>query len=385
MTPFRRPASRLLAATIVSVLLASAVGSVAPPAAATGPASADGPSLDGQQRAACEFDAVFDEATASVVTIRTFDDGGERAQGSGWVYDRTGRTALVVTNQHVVEGALGADVRFSGGEWREVQELVGLDPYADLAVLRVAPAPRYARPLPVSESLPDEGDDVAAIGSPLGLEGSLTTGTVSATDRAVTVGGERTLYTVADAIQIDTAINPGNSGGPLLDCSGEVVGVNFAGVSPEVGQNVNFAISASMVRRIVPELVANGTYNHSYLGVRATTLSPTVARVNDVEGPSQGVLVESVVAGGPADGVLRGSPETDRVTALPVGGDVVVAVEGTSVGDVEDLRDYLFEETRPGETVAVTVLRDGERVRVDATVGALPLPRERATFEEPIL
>ena len=385
MVTRHRIATPILAVTFATLLVVSAGGATA--VASQAPIDSRAGTGDGtvqQQQSDCDFDAVFDEAVPSVVTIRTFDEGGDVGQGSGWVYDRNASSALVVTNAHVVQGAFGADVRFSNGEWREVPELVGIDPYADLAVLRVSRPPAYADALNVSRTVPNEGNAVAALGSPLGLEGSITTGTVSALDRSVTVEAGGGLYTVADAIQTDAAINPGNSGGPLVDCRGQVVGVNFAGVSPEVGQSINFAISASMVDRIVPSLVENGTYNHSYLGVRGISLSPTVASINGINGTSQGVLIESVVDGGPADGVLRGSSETDRVSGLPVGGDVILGVDGTRIGDVDDLRDYLFEETRPDETVTVTVLRDGERIQVELTVGTLSLPQERATTEEPL-
>jgi S1-C subfamily serine protease len=378
------PSAISVVVIVVTLLVSSAFagGAIAEsPSRTTDVTGGDAVGAALQQQATCDFDSTFGEAITSVVTVRVFGPRGDRALGSGWVYEVDGSDALIVTNQHVVGGALGADVRFSEGQWRSAGQLVGIDPYADLAVLRVSNVPDYVEPLPVSESSPEEGDEVAALGSPLGLEGTITTGIVSAVDRSVTVATERDLYTVVDAIQIDTAISPGNSGGPLVNCAGDVVGVNFAGVSPLAGQNINFAISASMVRRIVPELVESGQYNHSYLGIRAVSLSPTLARINAIDETTQGVMVTSVVAGGPAEGILRGSPSTERLTSLPVGGDVIVAVDGTPIGDEDDLRDYLFENTRPGDTVTATVLRGGEQIQVELSVVARPLPRERAGVE----
>lgn len=334
------------------------------------------------QGAACNFTRVFDRVEHSVVTVRTFDDRGDRGQGSGWVWRANDSAALVVTNWHVVDGAGGADVLFADDEWRPVTELVGGDPYADLAVLSVENVGPDVRALSLAPSQPKQGDAVVALGSPLGLEGSVTRGIVSAVNRSVTVGGDENVWTVFDTVQIDAAISPGNSGGPLVDCEGRVVGVNFAGVDVTVGQNVNFAISADMVRQVVPALVETGSFDHSYLGIRGRTLSPTLARVNDLDGTTEGVLVTSVVAGTPAAQVLQGSPASERVTGLPVGGDVIVEVNGTEVADLDELQDFLFEHTRPGDTVRLTVLRDGRERTVSVTLDAKPLPRERPASGE---
>ena len=380
----RLPSVRATVALVVVALLVASAGTTL----AETPVAAEPPpptATTVQQTDACQFDRVFDVSIASVVTVRVFDQSGDRGLGSGWVYAVDGSDLLVVTNAHVVDGSVGADVRFNDGQWRPTVELVGVDTYADLAVVRVENPPNGTEPLALAASPPDQGDAVAALGSPLGLEGSMTTGTVSAVDRSVTVGTEREVYTVVDAVQIDTPISPGNSGGPLLDCEGDVVGVNFAGVSPLAGQNLNFAISAATVERVVPELIENGTYAHSFVGIRGITVSPTVARTNGLDGTTQGVLVESVIAGAPADGQLHGSNATEYVTSIPIGGDVVVAVNGTEIGDVDELRDYLFENTRPGDAVAMTVLRDGSRTNVTVTVGARPPSPERASLEEPAL
>ena len=331
----------------------------------------------------CNFNAIYDETITSVVTVRTFDQQGERGEGSGWVYESGDSVGYVVTNWHVIAAIVGADVRFSSGEWRPVGELVGIDPYADLAVLRVEDFPGDVDPVAVTDSLPDEGDDVAALGSPLGLEGSIATGTVSALNRSTTIGYGESVYTVTDTIQTDAAINPGNSGGPLVNCAGDVVGVNFAGVEFFVGQNVNFAVSATMIERVVPELIETGTFEHPYVGIRGVTLSPTIARLNELEETTGGVIVTGTIAGYPASEVVEASAMTERVTGLPVGGDVIVAVDGTPVESTDALQIYLFANARPDDTITLTVVRNGERREIDLPLTAKPHPLERVSASGP--
>ena len=333
----------------------------------------------------CDYTQLYEETLESVVTVRVFDPHGERATGSGWVYERTGSTAHVVTNWHVVEEAIGADLQFSGGEWRPAATLVGIDPYSDLAVVAVEDVPSYVESLAVGNSPPRPGAEVAALGSPLGLPESITTGTVSALDRTTIIQFNRRMYAVTKAIQTDAAINPGNSGGPLVDCAGQVVGVNFAGVLPFVGENVNFAISSGMVERVVPTLLETGRFDHPYVGVRATSLSPMISRINELDETIEGVYVDATIAGTPADDVLVGSTATERTTGIPLGGDVIVAVDGNAVGDVDALRSYLFEETRPRETIELAILRNGDNRRIEVRLAAKPLQLERADVRGPSL
>ncbi len=333
----------------------------------------------------CDYTRLYEETLDSVVTVRVFDPHGERGTGSGWVYERTGSTAHVVTNWHVVEEAIGADLQFSSGEWRPAASLVGIDPYSDLAVVAVEDVPSTVASLSVRNSPPVPGEEVAALGSPLGLAESITTGHVSALDRTTTIQFNRRMYAVAKAVQTDAAINPGNSGGPLVDCAGQVVGVNFAGILPFVGENVNFAISSGMVERVVPSLLETGRFDHPYVGMQAISLSPMISRVNELDETTEGVYVDGTIAGSPADDVLVGSTATERTTGIPLGGDVVVAIDGNTVGDVDALRSYLFEETRPNETIELDILRNGDLQRTPVTLAAKPLQLERADARGPSL
>ena len=371
-----KPTSVTRRTTLKAVTGALAVGGLSGVAGAT----------PGSPPAVSDEACVFEEALDSVVTIRVFD--GQEAElvlGSGWVYDVDGSSAEIVTNWHVMAFAAGADVRFADGTWREAPEGLGFDPYSDLAVIRAENVPEYVEPLSVVETLPEQGDAVAALGAPLGLEATMTTGTVSAVDRSTTVDFEEFAYTVPSTIQTDAATNPGNSGGPLVDCDGDVVGVNFAGVPPLMGENLNFAISASMIRRIVPEIVTVGFFRHSYLGLHGITISPTMSRINDLEETTEGVLVEGTVDGFPAADHLEASATTDRETGVPVGGDVIVAIDDTDIRDTDALRNYLFEETSPGDTVTLSVLRDGDEEEIELELEAKPLELERIGIREPTI
>jgi S1-C subfamily serine protease len=353
-------------------VLVGVTGSVAAGGGAAGVGADGSPHAsargDAQQQATCDFTALHDRTRDSVVSIRVLTMGTAGAQGSGFVYDGQGR---VVTNEHVVEGAETVEVQFARGEWRTA-EVVGTDVYSDLAVLDVNNVPGYVEPLSLFEGQPEPGQSVAALGSPFGLRGSITQGIVSGTNRSMPADG----FTIPNTIQTDAAINPGNSGGPLVTCSGAVVGVNRA----TAGQNVGFAIPASMVERVVPALVENGSYRHAYLGVTSTDVSPLVARANGLD-TTQGVLVIDVFAGGPAGDTLRGSRETATVRGaeVPTGGDVIVAIEGTPIRTQEDLASFLAEEGRPGETIDVTVVRDGDRQTIQVTLGERPPPSASPT------
>ncbi|MFB6105638.1 MAG: S1C family serine protease [Halobacteriaceae archaeon] len=305
------------------------------------------------------YTALYRETIDSVVMVRVRGTFGT-AQGSGFVYD----AHHVVTNHHVVSDASSAMVRFRDGEWRDA-EVVGTDPYTDLAVLRVDAVPEYATPLPVSHRDPAVGRPVAALGSPFGLEGTMTHGIVSGVNRSMRAGDG---FAIPDAIQTDAPINPGNSGGPLVDARGRVVGVNRA----KEGDNVGFAISAAVVRRVVPALVANGSYPHTYVGVRTVTVTPEVADANGLD-EARGLLVVDVVDGTPADGVLM--PATDETAGgVPTDGDVIVGVGGHPIDAHQQLARYLLLHTRPGDAVDVTVVRDGERVTRSLTLDRRPAP-----------
>ncbi len=306
---------------------------------------------------------VYESVSPSVVRLRVYGENGPVGAGSGWLY----ADGTVVTNAHVVAGTETVRMQFANGDWEEA-ELLGTDAYSDLAALSVPVPEPDADPLPTVDEQAPIGTRVAAIGSPLGLGGSMTTGVVSGQDRSLRSMNN---FTVADGVQTDAALNPGNSGGPLVTRDGEVAGV----VTQAGGENVGFAISAALTDRVVPELIASGSYDHPYMGVIIRTVTPLLAEANDLD-EARGVYVDSVPEDGPGAGVLQGSSGETQVegTTRATGGDVIVALDGTPVATSEDLGSYLALETSPGDSLETTVLRDGERHRVSVTLGTRPDP-----------
>lgn len=295
------------------------------------------------------------EITAADATASPFG-GREEAQGSGFVYDGDG---TIVTNQHVVDGASSLSVHFWNGVTRTA-ELVGTDPSTDLAVLEVDAPSSLLVPLRIGDSNDVEvGDSVVALGSPFGLEGTLTSGIVSALHRQMTAPND---FQINDSIQTDAAINHGNSGGPLLDTQGRVVGVN-AQIESESGGNdgIGFAIPSNTVRPIVSQLLEDGTVEHAYLGVKMVAVPG-------------GVAVTDVLEGTPSDDAgLRASTGTSTVDGqqVPTGGDVIVAFDGKAITSSAELQSAV-DGRRPGETVSLTVLRGGDRRTVEVTLGTRP-------------
>jgi S1-C subfamily serine protease len=301
------------------------------------------------------YTKVYREVVDSVVLVRT--PGG---QGTGFAFD----DSHVVTNAHVVGGASTAEIRFASDEWSQ-GEVVGRDRHSDLAAVAVEETPEAAAPLPFIEGEPTIGQEVVAIGNPYNLNGSLTTGVVSGTDRSIPAP---TGYRIPDAVQTDAAVNPGNSGGPLVSLDGRVVGVINSGG----GDNIAFGISAALTQRVVPALVEDGEYNHAYMGVSFSPVTPSIAEANDLDG-SEGLIAVNVLDDGPSAGVLRGSEvETVDGARVPVGGDVLLSIGGTDLSTAEDLGSYLALRASPGETVEVTVLRDGSERTVDLELGTRP-------------
>jgi S1-C subfamily serine protease len=314
---------------------------------------------------ACDYRSLYDETIDSVVSVRT--DSG---QGTGFVYE-TGEasSSYIVTNAHVVGSAEMVIVGFSQDE-SEMGAVVGRDRSTDLAVIRVNETPDYVEALPVADTPPEQGSKVVAIGNPFGLEETITHGIVSGLNRSMpTQNG----YTIPNVVQTDAPINPGNSGGPLVNCNGTVVGVNSAGIAAERADNIGFAISPNLVERVVPELIETGEYTHSFMGVRTAPLTPGLVSANDLEVTS-GLYVHKVMEGGPAADVLQGTTEiaTRNDSRIPIGGDVIVSIDGRTVNSGEDIASYLLTETRPGDEVTLTVVRDGERQEVTLTLGERP-------------
>ncbi len=304
----------------------------------------------------------YRQVVDSVAAVR-IDRGADSARGTAWVYDEN----HLVTNEHVVSGGGAVSVWFDEVGWREAR-VVGTDVYSDLAVLAVDRMPDSATPLALVDRDPPIGAEVVAVGNPFGLTGSISTGVVSGRNRALPAPNG---FSIPDAVQTDAPVNPGNSGGPLVDMDGNVVGVINSGG----GDNIGFAISAAMVRRVVPALVESGNYDHPYMGVSIREVTPRLAEANDLSVP-WGLYVDEVIDGGPSDGILRGSSGSERVDGqqAETGGDVIVRLGRTDIRNSQTLSTFLALETSPGDTVEVTVLRDGERESLPLTLGARPDP-----------
>ncbi len=300
----------------------------------------------------------------------------QQGEGSGFIFDNDGH---IVTNNHVVDGATSVNVVFNDGHWAKA-EVVATDPQADLAVIKVTPPADFTwRPLPLakSDSL-KVGYTVIAMGNPFGLEGTMTTGIVSALGRGMPVGQlGPSRYTLPDVIQTDAAINPGNSGGPLINLAGEVVGVNFAIESPSRSNSgVGFTIPVSIVSRVVPELIKDGKFDYAYLGLSGVSIGPDLAEQLKLDNKVLGVYVGGVVANGPADkaGVQGGDnrASTNGSSELQAGGDIITAINDQPVHRFEDLVSYLITKAAPGDKVSLSIIRDGKSQKIDVVLGARP-------------
>lgn len=305
------------------------------------------------------FTELYQQVVDSVTLIDT-----PTGTGSGWVFDGAGR---VLTNQHVVETDATVNVRYERDEWRRA-DVVGRDGIGDLAVLEPTNPPSYATRLPTSTPVPAVGEDIAIVGAPFALPSSLSVGVVSARNRFL---DSPTGSSIPGAIQVDATANPGNSGGPIFSTAGEVVGVLNSGE----GVAVNFGIPARLVEMVAPALVDRGRYRYATLGVSILEVDPTIAQANDLDEVT-GVLITTVSSGGPAAGRLRGSTRQRYVDGqqVPVGGDVVVGLDGRTITADSDFASYLTYSTRPGDSVDVTALRNGSRQTVTVTLGSRSRP-----------
>ncbi|MGA2387266.1 MAG: trypsin-like peptidase domain-containing protein [Candidatus Bathyarchaeia archaeon] len=299
--------------------------------------------------------------------------------GSGFTYNFNGDD-LIVTNFHVVDQGVNVTVTFEDGN-TYTAKVLGSDPYADLAVLSTAAPQSELVPLTiVASSTLQVGDQVIAIGTPYGLAGSMSTGIISALNRTITeetTGG----FSIADVIQTTADINPGNSGGPLLNDQGQVIGITTAILSSsnseEPSEGLGFAIPSDTILRELPSLVATGSYNqHPYLGIEGTDMTYDIATAMKTS-VTYGVLIQSVISGGPADkaGLKAGTTQaTIDGNNLYLGGDIIVSINGNRIRNTDDLSTYLEENTTPGQTITVTVIRDNQSVNLSVVLGTRPAP-----------
>jgi S1-C subfamily serine protease len=298
---------------------------------------------------------IYNNSIDSVVLITSITDTGT-AQGSGFVYDYSGRY-VVITNEHVVADSNRLSVTFSNGEGYSAS-VIGFDPYADLAVLSVEAPDEQFNPLPLGDSSNlFIGQYVLAMGSPYGLSGSLSTGIVSGLGRTLTAETSGTSYAIANVIQLTVPINPGNSGGPLLNMNGEVVGITTAIIAES--QNIGFAVPSNTISREIGSLIENGTYtNHSYLGIGGEDMNYFLAQEIG-SNVTYGELVQTVVTGGPADGKLKP-------------GDIIVSINQTRIMSSDELAGYLAANTVPKDKVIIEVERENQLQNVEVVLGSRP-------------
>ena len=335
------------------------------------------PTASDPAEAASTLEALYEQVLPGVVAIRT-----GQSLGSGFMFDSDGH---VVTNQHVVEGASQVEVSFASG-FKAYGTVIGADVDADIAVVKVDAPADQIHPLALGDSNTlNVGEQVVAIGNPFGLDGTMTLGIISGLGRtqfahADPDGGG--MFSTADIVQTDAAINPGNSGGPLFNLQGEVVGVNqsirtdtFNGATGNaVNSGVGFSISINLVKRIVPYLIRDGGYEYPYLGI-SSDADLSLAEIEALGlNTYTGAYVTQVTPGGPADqaGIRGGTQPTNLDSRLQAGGDVITAVDGQPIATFDQLLGYLTTNKSPGDTIVLTILREGQTMDVTVTLGTRP-------------
>ena len=343
------------------------------------------------------FKELFARAKDSVVQVTvsgtplSFANNSTFGIGSGFVFDRQGH---IVTNNHVIYGGSNVTVTFSNGTIYTA-EVVGADMFSDIAVLKVVTKEEEETtqgvnkgliPLPLgNSSILSIGDEVAAIGNPFGLTGSMTTGVVSGLGRLLPIQNTNITtipgagaFSIPNIIQTDAAINPGNSGGPLLNTNGEVVGLNTAGLSSgPFSSGIGFSIPSDTIRIIVPALIANGTYLHPWIGVAGADIIPEIALALGLE-EARGFLVTEITPASPADmsGIRGGDMPITNITGfeeLRLGGDIIMSVDNQKVNKTDDLLSYIETNKQVGDTVTMTILRDGSLMEIGLVLGSRPI------------
>ena len=323
---------------------------------------------------------LYERTEKSVVQVSSSNPGEGSRLGTGFVYDDNGH---IVTNHHVAEGADDLNVTFVDGTIYAAT-VIGDDPYTDLSVLYVKDAPKEKlAPLPLADSTKIRvGESVAAIGNPFGLSSSMTSGIVSGAGRLIPSQEDGALqFFIPDIIQTDAAINPGNSGGPLLNTRGQVVGINTA-IRSSTGafEGIGFAIPSNTIAKIVPSLIEKGAFKHPWVGISGTDMTPALAKALDIEDNPRGVLVVEVVQGSPADkaGIREGNREASvGGRDIVLGGDIMLEVDGNPVRKLDDILVYLQREKAVGDTLDVTILRDGQLNNIEILLEARPAQQQQ--------
>ena len=308
---------------------------------------------------------IFERSEEGVVRVNVVKEQeilGINGIGSGFVFDTNGH---IITNAHVVENADEINVTFLDGRSYKAK-ILGVDPFTDLAVIKVEAIPSLLQPLPLGDSSNLKvGMEVVAIGNPFGLSGSMTSGIVSQLGRLLP--SQDTGFSIPDVIQTDAAINPGNSGGPLLNLKAEVIGINTA-IQSATGEftGVGFAIPSKTISKIVPDLIDKGEHRHPWVGISGRDIDPNLAEILNLP-DARGFLVITIIEGSPADiAGLRGTSETKQVDGkeYAVGGDIILSVDGITVRKIDDILIHLQREKRVGDEMLLEILRDGVKTNI---------------------
>jgi S1-C subfamily serine protease len=309
--------------------------------------------------------------TGYVLQYSFFGQQYSSVQGSGFVYEYK-NNVVVITNKHVVDEADNITVTFANGDGYPAT-VIGSDAYSDLAVLSVdAPLEEFQPLVITSSSTLEVGDPVIAIGSPFGLGGTMTTGIISQLGRTIqdSVAGS---FPIANIIQTSAAINPGNSGGPLLNYQGEVVGITTAIISDSNG--LGFAVPSNTILREITSLITTGCYTqHPWVGISGTDMTYEIAQ-NIGTNITYGWLITQVTTGGAAaEAGLQGGEEQVRLidTYVIIGGDIIIAVDGTRIINGDTFMSYLEEHTTPNQTITLTILRNDQIQKISVTLKQRP-------------
>jgi len=315
---------------------------------------------------------IFEKAEPGVVRVNTqknqtlSETGGV---GSGFVFDKKGH---IITNAHVVEDSIKTVVTFLDGRSYNA-EIIGVDEYTDIGVIKVNADLKLLQPLSLGDSSNLQvGEPITAIGNPFGLSGSMTSGIISQMGRLLPSGAG---YSIPDVIQTDAAINPGNSGGPLLNMRGDIVGINTA-IQSTTGEftGVGFAIPSKTVAKIVPTLISEGEYKHPWIGISGRDIDPDMANILGLN-DALGFLIITVVENSPAlDAGLIGSDKTITVEGrdYSIGGDIILAVDGIDVRKIDDILIHLQRAKTVGDDMDLEILRDGRTTNVTIVLQERP-------------
>ncbi|MDO8641675.1 MAG: trypsin-like peptidase domain-containing protein [Nitrosarchaeum sp.] len=315
---------------------------------------------------------IFEKSEPGVVRVnvqRIDQTNGTSGVGSGFVFDKKGH---IITNSHVIKDVKKVVVTFLDGRSYNA-EIIGFDEFTDIGVVKVNADLSLLQPLALGDSSNLKvGEPIAAIGNPFGLSGSMTSGIVSQLGRLLPSGAG---YSIPDVIQTDAAINPGNSGGPLLNMRGEIVGINTA-IQSTTGEftGVGFAVPSQTIAKIVPSLIENGKYHHPWIGISGRDIDPDLAKVLNLK-DAVGFLVITVVENSPAAKAgIHGSDETVQVEGVnyPVGGDIILSVDGKQVRKIDDILIYLQRAKSVGDEMNLEILRDGRTTNITIALEERP-------------